>query len=139
MTGRGLRARAPVDYNKKDSMEPAWLKAIHSTKAPTPLKKQEKNKVQSPGSAEKENAATAKKSVQRAKATKQAKAADKSKAAATTEKKLKQKKASPKEEKAAPQPTRGRNAGLAVVTIGKSIPGVKPFSILSQYAAFFNI
>jgi hypothetical protein len=119
MSGRVSRQRAPVDYNNKESMVPAWLKGIQSTKSQTPPKKASKKVVSSPGSAEKENGAVEKKTAPKSKPSKSSKGAEKEKVAVAGEKKLKQKKSSTIAEKAAAQPARGRNAGLTVVPIGE--------------------
>ena len=119
MSGRVSRQRAPVDYNNKESMVPAWLKGIQSTKSQTPPKKASKKVVSSPGSAEKENGAVEKKTAPKSKPSKSSKGAEKEQVAVAGEKKLKQKKSSTIAEKAAAQPARGRNAGLTVVPIGE--------------------
>jgi len=119
MSGRVSRQRAPVDYNNKESMVPAWLKGIQSTKSQTPPKKASKKVVSSPGSAEKENGAVDKKAAPKPKTLKSSKRSEKEKVAVAGEKKSKQKKPSTIAEKAAAQPARGRNAGLTVVPIGE--------------------
>ncbi|KAL4537148.1 hypothetical protein Ndes2437B_g08300 [Nannochloris sp. 'desiccata'] len=117
MSGRVSRQRAPVDYNNKESMVPAWLKGIQSTKSQTPPKKASKKVVSSPGSAEKENGAVDKKAAPKPKPSKSSKGSEKEKVVVAGEKKSKQKKPSTIGEKADAQPARGRNAGLTVVPI----------------------
>jgi dihydroxyacetone kinase len=119
MSGRVSRQRAPVDYNNKESMVPAWLKGIQSTKSQTPPKKASKKVISSPGSAEKENGVVEKKAISKPKASKSSKGSEKETVAPVAEKKIKQKKSSTIGEKAAAQPARGRNAGLTVVPIGE--------------------
>jgi hypothetical protein len=119
MSGRVSRQRAPVDYNNKESMVPAWLKGIQSAKSQTPPKKASKKVVSSPGSAEKENGVVDKKAAPKSKTSKSHKGSGKEKVAVAGEKKSKQKKPSTIGEKAAAQPARGRNAGLTVVPIGE--------------------
>ena len=118
MTGRGLRVRAPVNYNDKTDMEPAWLKSIGGTKTQSP-KKPRKKASTSKGSAEKENSGKEKKTATKSKNAKQEKHEDDEVLAAPTEKKTKPKKSLAKEDKPAPQAARGRNAGLTVVPIGE--------------------
>lgn len=120
MTGRGMRARAPVSYNDKaESMEPAWLKSIKSTKSSTPPKKTKGKAAASKGSAEKENAAA--KAPKPAKVEPKAAAVDKA-SPVSDDKKPKEKKNSQKGEKSTKPAARGRNAGVTIVPIGAWSP-----------------
>lgn len=123
MAGRGMRARAPVSYNDKaESMEPAWLKSIKSTKSSTPPKRTKGKDAASKDSAEKENAVTkAPKLTKPAKEQPKAPALDKA-SPVSEDKKPKEKKASQKGEKSAKPAARGRNAGVTIVPIGALLP-----------------
>lgn len=123
MAGRGMRVRAPVSYNDKDSMVPAWLKTIQPsvTDAPQELKNSKKKKSQGrkkaiEGSSDKENSTShgGEPGAVRPKGESTAVAEKKATNAAKTAKK-KSKQNNDKSSK--PAATRGRNAGLTVVPI----------------------
>lgn len=120
MSGRSMRARAPVNYNDKDSMEPAWLKKLHTTASSTPPKMREKagssKTASSSDSADKENTAKQMNKSKEQKSSKlQTTAKTKTKdPAEKAEKSIKH----AKKEKKMVAAARGRNAGVTVVPIG---------------------
>ena len=123
MTSRGLRTRAPVNYNDKTSMEPAWLRSIGTAKSDTPPKKVKTKSKSSSGSEGKENAAAARKSTApKLKSTQPAVDNNPPQDKPVESKPSKPRKSTapaPKDAKPASQPARGRNAGLTVVPIGE--------------------
>lgn len=103
MVGRSLRARAPVSYNDKDDMVPAWMKTAG---------------VDKPSSSGKENSSSGKGSP---KASKEApkKAVDKSMQPEAKKDDGHVKGKKNKDSKKSVQPAvRGRNAGVRVIPIG---------------------
>lgn len=154
MSGRGLRARAPVSYNDKaTSMEPAWLKGITSTKATNISNAKQKKPSAASGLDEKENdAGKALKSLKNQKPANSSKPpkGTKSKAKDDSEKTVANSNDSQKDVSAGakgqkkrkastvqPAASRGRNAGVTVVPIGNiclfksNIPSLEVFQILS--------
>lgn len=135
MSGRGLRARAPVSYNDKaNSMEPAWLKGITSTKTNGISNGKQKKPSSASELDEKENdAGKALKSLKNQKPANSSKPpkGNKSKAKMDTEKHAEKLNDSQndvsvgakgqrkrKASTAQPAASRGRNAGVTVVPIG---------------------
>jgi hypothetical protein len=118
-----MRVRAPVSYNDKDSMVPAWLKTIQPsvTDAPQELKSKKKKKVQGAkkaieGSSDKENNTSHGGESGAVRPKGQSSAVEKKGTNAAKTMKKKSTVDNDKSPKAAA--TRGRNAGLTVVPIG---------------------